>query len=411
MAEGGTIIDDLGKYTAVKVKANQYIVYSIFALIIAFIAYYIIVYKSPKPFEKGKTIRWVVTGDVGTSESGAKYSYDGFEYLTTEGQYLGYPLASAYGKSYDNDNFFWIVGGTPDITVGTCFPSMVNSYNGYLWISNKNPLKETEGLEYGLSGNDEPLWLVTESKNNIIYSRDGLNWEHSKGLCFSTTGMTVAYGKKLDTNEHMYVAGGNGDPGGNYNLLYSYEGLCWQVSSGYSFRTYNQCNSVAYGVSSDKETKIWVAVGYKDIINDRCIIYSLDGITWNPSTGEDFTIDFNGFGADVAFGLNDVGDPLWVAVGTKNDSSILYSKNGQSWYKTSGICFTYAGFGVAYGQDENGDSLWIATGKDAGVTDKNEILYSFNGISWKTTEDAAFGLSMGDSVASNILKYGVKPFI
>ena len=130
MAEGGTIIDDLGKYTAVKVKANQYIIYSIFALIIAFIAYYIIVYKSPKPFEKGKTISWVVTGDVGTSGSGAKYSYDGFEYLTTEGQYLGYPLASAYGKSYDNDNFFWIVGGNPDITVGTCFrlwltPTMV----------------------------------------------------------------------------------------------------------------------------------------------------------------------------------------------------------------------------------------------------------------------------------------------
>ena len=119
MAKSGTIIDDLGKYTAVKVKANQYIIYGIFALIIVFIAYYIIVYKSPKPFEKGKTIRWVVTGDVGTSESGAKYSYDGFEYLTTEGQYLGYPISSGYGKSYDNDNFFWIVGGTPDITVGT----------------------------------------------------------------------------------------------------------------------------------------------------------------------------------------------------------------------------------------------------------------------------------------------------
>ena len=407
MAEGGTIIDDLGKYTAVKVKANQYIIYSIFALIIAFIAYYIIVYKSPKPFEKGKTIRWVVTGDVGTSESGAKYSYDGIDYLDTKGQYLRSSLASAYGKSYDNDNFFWIVGGVSgtDGEVGPTFASMVNSYNGYLWIVNKNPLKTVTGLEYGLSGGDEPLWLATgfkesESKNNIIYSKDGLNWEHSKGLCFSIFGTTIAYGKKLDTNEHMYVAGGYDDNGGNYNLLYSYEGLCWQVSSGYSF---GECNCVAYGVSSDKETKLWVATGGNEGINRR-ILYSLDGINWNPSTGEDFS---GGFGSAVAFGLDNIGDPIWVAVGTK----ILYSKNGHSWFEESSSPLLTIGYGVAYGQDEKGDSLWIATGEDTGGTNKNEILYSFNGISWKTTEDAAFSLSMGDSVASNILKYGVKPFI
>lgn len=418
MAESGTLIDDFSKYDTFKVEGNKYVVYGVFAMVTIFIVYFVIVYKPPKPFEKGKTIRWVVTGDEGTSGSGAKYSYDGFNYITTEGQYLNFPLASAYGKAYNNDNFFWIVGGSPDDT-GTCFPSMVNSYNGYMWISNENPLKDTVDLEYGLSGNGEPLWLATgiaknKKKNNIVYSRDGLEWEHSRGLCFSTTGMTVAYGKKLGTYDHMYVAGGLDEiNGGNYNLLYSYEGLCWQVSSGYSFRGTAQCMGIAYGVSSDKETKIWVSVGFKYNISDCCILYSLDGINWNPTTGEDFNFDgFNGKGTDVAFGLDDLGDPIWVAVGVSYPS-ILYSRDGQSWVKASGTFFGGNGFGtgVAYGKDENNDSLWIATGSDNSETNKNEILYSVNGIEWKSTEDTAFSLSMGESVASNVLKYGVKPFI
>lgn len=419
MAESGTLFDDFGKYGTFKVEGNKYVVYGVFAMVTIFIAYFVIVYKPPKGFEKGKTIRWVVTGDEGTSGSGAKYSYDGFNYITTEGQYMDFPLASAYGKAYNNDNFFWIAGGSPDAT-GLSLPSMVNSYNGYMWISNENPLRNTVGLEYGLSGNGEPLWLATgvtknENKNNIVYSRDGLEWEHSKGLCFSITGMAVAYGKKLDTYDHMYVAGGDDEVnGGNYNLLYSYEGLCWQVSSGYSFSgTLTQCLGVAYGLSSNKVTKIWVSIGSKYDINDRCILYSLDGISWNPSTGEDF--DFNGlraFGTDVAFGLDDLGDPIWVAVGISYPS-ILYSRDGQSWNKASGTSFGGNGFGsgVAYGKDENDDSLWIATGNDGSGTNKNEILYSIDGIEWKSTEDAGFNLSMGESVASNVLKYGVEPFI
>ena len=402
----------MGKYTAVKVKANQYIIYGIFALIIAFIAYYIIVYKSPKPFEKGKTIRWVVTGDdISPSDKRktVQYSYNGVDYIPGEDDSLFLANGVGYGRSYDNENFFWIAGGM--INPGESDPdtksSMVNSYNGYTWIKNNNPLIETQGVEFVADENGDPLWLATGStkedgKNNIIFSRDGICWSHSTGLCFFS-GNTIAYGNSF------YVAGGIGiDPEkGNYNILYSNSSLSWRLSKGASFSgsIFSYCAGLDYGLSSDKITSLWVAVGYaEDSTDNTNILYSLDGITWDFSTG----MSFYGGGQDVAFGLDDADNPIWVAIG-EGESSILYSDDGKNWVKATGISFS-AGNGVAYGKDSNEDSFWVATGNDINGG-KDEILYSYNGKHWVSTEDPAFGLSIGRGVASNILKYGVKPYI
>ena len=421
MAESGTLIDDFSKYTAFKVEGNKYVVYGIFAIVILFIVYFVIVYSPLKAFEKGKTIRWVVTGDVLSSdESGAVYSYDGIDYITTQGQYLNSPRAAAYGRSVDNNEFFWIVGGfARTITV----PSMVNSYNGYLWKQNESQLAITWGLEYGLSGNNQPLWLATGVTENfddgkIIYSSNGLCWKESNGLKF-TIGYALSYGKtSTPSKDHMYVAGGNGSTDGNSNMLYSYEGLSWVMSEGACFGSFDvngnitpyRCTGVAYGLCGT--TPIWVATGVQKG-SKRSILYSVNGISWNETSGEDFTRDpvtDNKSAFGVAFGLNNLGNHIWVAVGDGLSNSILFSMDGKNWSKSSGSCFNGHGSGVAYGETENGDPLWVAVGNDLSGNNKNEILVSFNGTSWISSEDPVFGSSFAYGVASNILKYGVKPF-
>lgn len=413
MAESGTIIDDFSKYNVFKVEGNKYFVYGIFTVIIIFIAYFVIVYKSPKPFEKGKTVRWVVTGDdIGPADKRKTvyYSYDGVDYIEGEDDFLFMTEGAGYGRSYDNENFFWIVGGMPNpLDFNSNRSSMVNSYNGYTWIDNENPLQVTKSVLFALDSNQQPLWLATgavkeefEGKSNIIFSNNGVCWSHSKGMCFQGTGWGMAYGNS------MYVAGGEDNRGGNYNILYSYGGLSWQLSGGASFTgsggKINYCRRIDYGLSSDKATRLWVAVGYTD--SQTNILYSLDGINWNFSTGLSF--DGVGQGGGVAFGLDENDNPIWVATG-QGEHSILYSENGQHWVQSSGLSFI-RGYNVAYGKDSNDDNFWIAVGDDLNG-ENDEILYSYTGRNWFSTGDDAFGMSVARGVASNVLKYGVKPFI
>lgn len=414
MAESGILIDDFSKYSTVKVEGNKYVVYGVFAMVTIFIVYFVIVYKPPKPFEKGKTIRWVVTGDPSNNSSRARYSYNGIDYIETEGQFLDVAIASAFGKSYDNDNFFWIVGG--DGVFSGNPSSMTHTYNGYDWIANENPLEFTGALAFGLSGNNEPLWLATGNilfdKSNIIYSKNGLSWEYSTGVEFQQ-GFAIAYGKTI-SDEHMYLAGGTVDSlhigNNNASILYSFEGMCWMISEGYSFISSQfGCLGIEYGLCSFGYP-VWVAIGEQlsgfppvNIPGRRHILYSEDGINWKPSTGEDFAFIDN-FGG-IGFGLDSFNQPIWVAVGISHN---LYSRDGKHWNRCTGLSFN-TGYSVAYGKDSNDDNLWVATGYSE--DNKNEILISYDGIDWLSSEDPAFGNSAAYSVTSNVLKYGVKPFI
>ena len=245
---------------------------------------------------------------------------------------------------------------------------------------------------------------------NILYSSDGINWQNSFGTPFgisradeySGTGNGVAYG------DNRWVAVGVGaDASGNptgKNILYSYDGINWQESSGTPFGIGNGSgNGVAYGDNR------WVAVGVgADAFgnaNGKNILYSYDGINWQESSETPFGIgsDFNGVGLGVFYGNN-----RWVAVGNGVDANgnnsgknILYSSDGITWQKSSGTPFGSGssrfncGFGVVYG-----NNLWVAVGSNS---NGKTILYSTdNGLTWLESQgDNFYGnySSSGNSIA------------
>jgi hypothetical protein len=186
-----------------------------------------------------------------------------------------------------------------------------------------------------------------------------------------------------------WLAVGDGD----HKILSSEDGIDWTTTK-YIFPA--QVNAVAYG-TDDIDQTLWVAATDPDGTQDSSLVYSYDGNNWLYGTG----LSFNGGGYGIAYGLSsDDTTPLWVAVGsdTTVNHNILYSLDGQSWKSALGS-FTNQINSVAYGLSSNGTSgKWIAVG------DQATILGSSNGQTWSpitppagqtsvTFESVAYGLS------------------
>jgi hypothetical protein len=112
------------------------------------------------------------------------------------------------------------------------------------------------------------------------------------------------------------------------------------------------------------------------------ILYSADsGSTWTKTNA---TLPLtSGFGA-VAYGKNNVGANIWVAVGTgtaENVNSIHYSFNGTVWFtcpSTTGLYCT----DVAYGFDPaNKRNIWLSVGGSGATSTYSTIQYSLAGTS------------------------------
>ena len=224
---------------------------------------------------------------------------------------------------------------------------------------------------------NQPLWVagLEDSGNNIIFSRDGLNWSDVPNLNFSKAVEGIAYGKNL------WVAVGD-DGGGLGNIMYSDNGKNWtQTSSGDSFS--NAGAGVAYG-TSNSASPLWVAVGDDDG-GLGSIMYSDSGKNWTQtSSGDSFGVQ----GWGVAYGTSDGTSPLWVAVGDDNKvgpGEIMYSENGKIWQNSSGISFEEVIASVVYSKTKNNTPLWLAIGKGVGISGNLKIYYSNNGKVWKTT--------------------------
>lgn len=205
---------------------------------------------------------------------------------------------------------------------------------------------------------------------------------------------------------------------GLISLLYSYNGTSWYEGAGSNFNytidnpetTSGQYigGGVAYGNGK------WVATGY-NASNDINIIYSNDGINWNNANRYDgLSIFYNGEsttsnqrGQKVAYG-----NGRWVATGKSepnDNSNILYSNDGISWYTATmtdgtsifyGVSTVDGGKGIAYG-----NGRWVAVGHSD--TDEGNILYSDNGISWQRAEmnngTSPFINGVGDSSGLNVI--------
>lgn len=183
-----------------------------------------------------------------------------------------------------------------------------------------------DSVEYSISG---------DSFNTIKYSEDGINWNNATGVSFSSYGNRVAFGPSglgVDggTAVETFVAVGY-DYLNNNHIVYSHNGREWQAATGDTFS--NHGNAVAYGVSSNGTSGIWVAVGVDDL---NPIKYSVNGgTTWINSDNVNLNKQVGAL--DVIYNLK---NKRFEVVGKKNKhssgSGVLYhSQNGKEWSQDS----------------------------------------------------------------------------
>ena len=144
----------------------------------------------------------------------------------------------------------------------------------------------------------------------------------------------------------------------------------------------NDGRGVAYG-KDDAGTGLWVAVG-----GGGFIAKSSDGNTWTQANNVGGII----YGYDVAYGKDGLGGNLWVAVG--GGLIIAKSSDGNTWTQAGSVGgLTSAGFGVAYGKDASGIGLWVAVG-GGGL-----IAKSSDGNVWTPAAGSKGGIIIGRGVA------------
>jgi hypothetical protein len=194
-------------------------------------------------------------------------------------------------------------------------------------------------------------------------------------------------------------------------LAYSSNGMDWTAVVGSKTALFNSVNGVAYGADLSG-TPLWVAVGTPFVgsvpgSTAYSIAYSYNMTTW---TGVRNLANFTGQGNHVAYGQDEYGTGMWVAVGQGSgvlaanlgDSSlyngsgggtpsttIFYSYDGANWAAATGAgVFSTSGTDVTWGVDASGVATWVATG--VGYTDMStgivtpggQVAHSINGRVW-----------------------------
>jgi hypothetical protein len=193
------------------------------------------------------------------------------------------------------------------------------------------------------------------------------------GTTFISQGNAVAYGGG------RWVAGGsNDDPS---SILYSIDGIVWQPATGILM---DEVYGFSYGGG------MWVAVGYGGNSSSTSILYSTDGIDWQPTTGS--TIGNNGNGNYVVYA-----NSMWVAVGSDAvdpSKKIVYSTNGIDWQLATGSILLQYPTVIAYG-----GGIWVAGGYSDNQT---TMAYSNDGIVWQPTTgtlmEQCYGISYGNGM-------------
>ena len=309
-----------------------------------------------------------------------------------------------------NQDVIWVAVGNDDLEDITK-KNVLYSKDGINWnpatMKNNsiNPFWNGDGSGVAYNGVDR--WVAVGEDFNfltssIVYSSDGIEWEpatlttgaspfgHS-GLYPRGRGVAYGNGKWVGVG-HDGSSGGDSD---SSSILYSTDGALWSsaamASSGLS--PFYEGRGVAYN-GSDK----WVAVGNDDNITST-ILWSSDGESWNTACMSDGTSTFPTAGYGIAYN----GSDKWVAVGDDNSGSskILWSSDGELWNTacmSDGTSAFGSGAGSGRGVAYNG-SRWVAVGEDVGTSTSN-ILWSSNGETWDTSSMESGGTPFGTSVNS-----------
>jgi hypothetical protein len=237
----------------------------------------------------------------------------------------------------------------------------------------------------------------TDDISNIGYSTDGgQNWivaNQNELLGLNFGGYGVAYGKNRD-GSGVFVALFDGASDAT-NMGYSLDGgQTWLLASETNglFGGGQYGYGVAYGLNQDG-SGVFVAVG--DSLNDFSNIgYSSNGgLTWQVAANPDGL--FTGrYGNGIAYGLNQDGSGVFVAVGNSSDdlSNIGYSPDGGlTWQVATATDGLFTGIGgngaaVAYGYNLNGSGVFVAVGESS--DDEKRIGYSSDGgLTWQAADN------------------------
>lgn len=192
-------------------------------------------------------------------------------------------------------------------------------------------------------------YIAVGDNGSIGYSTDGIKWSITKKGTYNWNAVTFGNGK--------FVAAGSG--GG---FAYSANGTSWTTTEKGS----TEWNSITYG------NGMFVAVGQKDSYTGS-LGYSSDGVTWTASSTTQYAYLRNA----VAFG-----NGLFIAVGKRDlyTGTLGYSSDGKSWnYNTKVGSVEHTAIGY-------GDGKFLIAGR-------NELMYSEDGLSWKSSEETISGLT------------------
>jgi hypothetical protein len=259
--------------------------------------------------------------------------------------------------------------------------------------------------------------------NTMYYSADGSNWTEVTGTKVATRGNGVAFGNGRwvaaggDSNTYgpsnivavtstegqswgsidlfsiyQYFAnvplmntvfygnntwflGSQYDYGIDQTILYSSDGLTWQLTSN-SARHNGGTYGFAYGLDG-RGDGIYYAVGFQDYPLSP-LIRSVDGSNWEYENPSGFFNNYTNQVYGILFASN-----TWFAVGLPDGgtptTSILYSVGARDW---SNCSFDTADFYTAYAIAYNGSNLWVAGGTSGGMGAGNTLKYSGDGITW-----------------------------
>jgi hypothetical protein len=299
---------------------------------------------------------------------------------------LGNTFFQYNGKSVNYLNDLWFVGGQNNIMDNTK-NTIFTSTNGNDWIPkvDYNILNLCSGIEYA-----KPLlpqFIVTGtdvSSIATIFTTISTNeWKIAQTSTISYRN-GVAYGKDGSGNG-LFVAVGVASK----VFISSIDGTNWTEISNTDINDNSVFTSSGKGIAFGKDNlgnNLWVAVGN----GQNSFASSINGTEWTGRGGYNVTAVRQSNGTytyiqpifdtganEVVYGKDDVGNGLWVAVGGSSNNCIASSTNGTTWTGRGGITILSNGFSVAFGKDATGNNLWVVVGKG-----KYNFATSTNGITW-----------------------------
>lgn len=324
----------------------------------------------------------------------------GILYVDNQGGYFNFKYLDSELNSFDsivkenNVNLFTLAAN--DISFGT--PN--TPYTDAFWVA----VGENVGLTDSV--NNSIFYNIKAGANSLTTIPDIKNindWEPATSS-FSYRGNGVVAGSIGGNNRWVAVGQDFLDyplAGEAFNTIkYSNDGITWSNANGVSFSSYG--NKVAFSPagldnSSGTATDRFVAVGY-DYINNNNIIYSNDGIAWLSTTGANFSQE----GKDVAYGLSGNGTSgIWVAVGVDDTNPIKYSINGGTvWNNADGVSLTNeeGAIAVSYNLSKN---RFEVVGKSNKTTTSSFMYTSTNGSSWAPADTKFESIIQGTAITYN----------